>query len=72
MSAFPSLTPRQSIMELLTKDQERLLERLIELAGDPLIVQEALRRIVAEEAEPTLDDLIRKILALRKAETTPA
>jgi hypothetical protein len=45
---------------------------LIELAGDPLIVQEALRRIVAEEAEPTLDDLIRKILALRKAETTPA
>jgi hypothetical protein len=59
-------------MELLTKDQERLLERLIELAGDPLIVQEALRRIVAEEAEPTLDDLIRKILALRKAETTPA
>ena len=55
-------------MTVMTRAHEALLERLIQLAGDPLIVQSALRQLNAElEGPPTVEALIRRILELKLA-----
>jgi hypothetical protein len=50
----------------MTREQERLLRQLVELAGDPVIVQDALKQL-AEEENPTLEKLVRRILELKRS-----
>jgi hypothetical protein len=55
-------------MTALTRKREALLEQLIELAGDPLIVQRALRELNSElPAPPTVEQLVRRIFELKTA-----
>lgn len=50
-------------MTVLTRDREDLLERLIALAGDAEIVQQALRELNSEFGHaPTIDEVVRRIL----------
>ena len=52
----------------LTRKREALLDQLIELAGDPLIVQRALRELNSELSEPpTIEQLVRRIFELKMA-----
>lgn len=56
-------------MTVLTKKRERLLDQLVELAGDPLIVQEALRELNSELATPpNVEQIVRRILELKEKE----
>jgi hypothetical protein len=56
-------------MTVLTKKRERLLDQLVELAGDPLIVQEALRELNSEHATPpNVEQIVRRILELKERE----
>ena len=59
-------------MRVLTREQERLLRRLIDLAGDPVIVQDALKQLAHEEEEPSLEKLVQRILELKKKAPVPA
>ena len=53
-------------MTVMTRKQEELLDQLIGIAGDPLIVQRALRDLNAELSEPpTLEQLVRRIVELK-------
>jgi hypothetical protein len=53
-------------MAVMTRRHEDLLDQLVELAGDPLIVQRALRDLNAElEEPPKLEQLVRRILELK-------
>ena len=55
-------------MTVLTCKQETLLDQLIELAGNPLIVQQALRELNGELSEPpTVEQLVRRIFSLKTA-----
>jgi hypothetical protein len=53
-------------LQTMTREQERLLRQLVELAGDPVIVQDALKQL-AEEENPTLEKLVRRILELKRS-----
>ena len=53
-------------MTILTRKREEVLDRLIELAGDPLIVQRALAELNAElEQAPSLELVALRILKLK-------
>ena len=53
-------------MTILTRKREALLEQLIELAGNPLIVQQALRELNSELSEPpTVEQIVRRIFQLK-------
>ena len=55
-------------MTILTRKREEVLDRLIELAGDPLIVQRALAELNAELDEaPTVEMVAVRILELKDA-----
>lgn len=57
-------------MRVLSSDQEKLLSMLIELAGDPVTLQDALKELADEAPEDqTLKDLVRKIVELRNTTT---
>lgn len=56
-------------MTVLTRKREELLDRLIEMAGDPLIVQMALRELNSElKSPPSVEQVIRRILELKERE----
>lgn len=61
-------------MQVMTRDQEQLLRKLVELAGDPEVLEQALEEARAEGPDPVpLEDLIRQILLVRNArQQTPA
>lgn len=53
-------------MNVMTREQEALLEKLIQLAGDASIVERALIDLNRElEHPPTVREVIRRILELR-------
>lgn len=53
-------------MTVMTRKKERLLDYLIGVAGDPLIVQRALRELNAELTRtPTAEDVLRRIFEIR-------
>lgn len=53
-------------MTIVSRDEERVVRRLVEFAGDPLIVEEALQDLRQElDAPPSLAQLLKKILELR-------
>ena len=50
----------------ISRDEERVVRRLVDFAGDPIIVEDALAALRPEQSEPpTLEQLLRKILELR-------
>ena len=54
-------------MTIGTKDEQRVLRRLVDFAGDPAIVEDALEALRVELATPpTLEQLLSKILELRE------
>lgn len=57
-------------METLTRDQEQLVRRLVELAGSPLVLQAALRELIQEPAgqDLTIEQLVAKIIEVRDRE----
>ena len=53
-------------MRVMTSEQEELLSKLVQFAGDPVIVQEALRELnSAAEDPPTVEKILQKIVALK-------
>jgi hypothetical protein len=53
-------------MTVMTKKREALLDQLIAVAGDPILVEQALRSLNEESATPpTMREIIRRILELR-------
>lgn len=53
-------------MTVMTRQQEELLNRLIELAGDPAVVEEALRTAAAGSNDPpTIREVVRAILEIK-------
>lgn len=54
-------------MTVMTKKQEDLLDQLIAIAGEPELVEEALRSLNEESAAPPdLRAVVRRILELRQ------
>jgi hypothetical protein len=52
-------------MTVMTRKSEALLDQLVAIAGDPLIVEEALRALNEESAEPPeMRDIVRRILEI--------
>lgn len=50
----------------VSSDEERVVRRLVDFAGDPIIVEDALAALrEGQSAPPTLGELLRKILELR-------
>jgi hypothetical protein len=59
-------------MTVMSKEQEALVERLVSVAGDPRILQEALERLRNTVPTPLkLEDIVRVILEIKaeRAET---
>lgn len=55
-------------MEVLSRDIEAFLAQLADLAGgDSRIVLEAISRVNKQPAPPTLEQLVREILLLKRA-----
>lgn len=52
-------------MQAMTRDQEELLRRLVELAGSPLVLQAGLKELTDESEAPTLEDLVRRMVEVR-------
>jgi len=54
-------------MEMLTRDQERLVRRLVEVAGSPLVLQVALRELSQEPAgqDHAIEQLVARIIKVR-------
>ena len=53
-------------MTVMTRKREALLDQLIALAGDPQIVEEALRTLNENASRPpTMREIVRRILELR-------
>jgi hypothetical protein len=51
----------------MTKKSEALLDQLVAVAGDPVIVEEALKSLNQEAAEPPkLREIIRRILEIKQ------
>lgn len=51
----------------VSRDEERVVRRLVEFAGDPVIVEEALQDLRQELTQPpTLAQLLKKILEVRE------
>ena len=53
-------------MTVMSRAQEGILQKLIEFAGDPVIVQDALRDLKADETAPTLEQVLFRILQLKR------
>lgn len=54
-------------MTVMTRKQEALLDQLVAIAGDPEIVERALRSLNEESASPPdMRALVRRILELRQ------
>ena len=60
-------------MEVLARDLEEFLNRLVKTAGgDVLIVQQAIINIHKTSSDPSAEDLVKEILRLkRNASQTP-
>ena len=52
-------------MQTLSREQEELLQRLVELAGSPVILEQALRDTGDVRSEADLERLVRRILETR-------
>lgn len=64
------MTPRGSLMVVLSRKQERMVQRLVDLAGSPVVLQTAIQE-VREASEPSgLEVLVRKIIAVRGREAS--
>ena len=59
-------------MQALTREQEELLGRLVELAGSPVVLQLALRELAQESADAGLEALVKKIIEVRDREAPAA
>src|SRR5690606_25742147 len=57
--------PRRNEMTVMSRDQERVLGRLVAVAGGPLLLQDALDELRDRAVSPTLDALLQTILRLR-------
>lgn len=56
-------------MTVLTRKREKLLDQLVDLAGDPLVVQRALRELNSElNSPPSVEQIVRRILKLKEKE----
>lgn len=54
-------------MTVMTKKSEALLDQLTAVAGDPDIVEEALRSLNEESSEPPeLREIVRRMLEIRQ------
>lgn len=54
-------------MTVMTRKSEALLDQLVAIAGDPSIVQEALRELNEESAKPPeMREIVRRILEIRQ------
>lgn len=51
----------------MTEQQKKVLERLIQLAGSPLLVDEAFVELSKRAAAPSLEDVVQYILDNRAA-----
>lgn len=59
-------------MTVLSGRREDLLEHLVRLAGDPFLVEQALRELNAELPDPpTVEQVVERILTLRHALSSP-
>lgn len=53
-------------MTVMTKKREELLDQLLAVAGDPALVEEALRSLNERGSKPpTMRDIIRRILEIK-------
>lgn len=60
-------------MTVLSGRREDLLEHLVRLAGDPFLVERALRELNAELPDPpTVEQVVERILTLRRAASSPS
>jgi hypothetical protein len=62
-------------MTVLTRKREALLDQLIGLAGDPTLVERAIRELNEESGSPpTMPQIVRRILVLKQelAQSAPA
>lgn len=55
-------------MLVMSRKQERLVQRLVDLAGGPIVLQTALRELRAEGDPSGLEVLVRKIIEVRDRE----
>jgi hypothetical protein len=54
-------------LTVMTKKSEALLDQLLAVAGDPAIVEEALKGLNQEAPDPpTLREIIRRILEIKQ------
>lgn len=54
-------------MQTMTRDQERLLSALLQVAGRFSVLLEALEQLTQEKGEaPSLEDLVHRILEIRE------
>lgn len=54
-------------MTFMTEQQKKVLDRLIQLAGSPLLVDEAFAELSKRTAAPSLEDVVQYILDNRTA-----
>ena len=54
-------------MTITKSNRENLLRRLTRFAGDPAIVEDALKELSAGEKPPTLEEVLYKILEIQQA-----
>lgn len=60
-------------MTFMTAEGERLISRLVRLAGGPTLVEESLRELDAEKSSSvTVEDLVRRILEKRSEQVQAA
>ena len=52
-------------MQTLSREQEELVQRLVELAGSPVVLEQALRDVGDVRSEADLERLVRRILETR-------
>ncbi len=52
-------------MQVLTRKQEGLVQRLVELAGSPVVLQIALEELGDEDNRAGLETLVRRVIEVR-------
>lgn len=53
-------------MRYMDRTDRKVLQRLVRIAGSPLLVEQALRDLNQSGAVPTLEDVVKYILAERE------
>jgi hypothetical protein len=63
--------PSGGEMTITNSNREDLLRRLTKFAGDPTIVEDALKELSERDEPPTLEQVLYKILEIQQAARSP-